>query len=156
MAGDPVIPDFGDLNDLTIPCELVFDKYYAPETSSDGDYSEERRKILFFDKRIALEALSKIEPDRTVSAKGPGRAIFFLERSGYGYNRYENTVEEDIDAEVEVTLEITYLKDERQVVFNFDSRPIHPEDKLRLTRSIRLSGYGILSSNIQARFIALE
>lgn len=139
FLNDPVIPDFGDLKDLDTPCELVFDKYYTPETSSDGDYSEERRKILYFDKKMVINALSNLEPNKTLTVKGSGRAVHFLERAGYGYNHNENTVEINIDNEVEVTMGITYFKNGELVIFNFDSLPIDAKNKYRLYGSIALS-----------------
>lgn len=145
---DPVIPDFGDLNDPATPCQLVFDKYYTPETSSDGDYSEVRRRILFFDKKMVIAALSKLEPEKMVTVKGRGRAVHFLDRDGYGYNHNENTIEINIDNDVEVTMTVKYFRNGKQVMFNFDSVPVNPENKFRLYRSISVGNKLSLSSGV--------
>lgn len=146
FLNDPVVPNFGNLNDLETPCELVFDRYHTPETSSDGDYSEDRRKILYFDKAMTIEALSKIKYGQTVTVKGPGRAVHFLERAGYGYNHNENTVEINIDNKVEVAMGITCSHDGKNVTYDFKSKPVDQTDGFSLSRSIEISDYKLLSS----------
>jgi hypothetical protein len=115
---DPVIPDFGNLNDLETPCKLAFDDYFKSETPSDGRYFEECKRILYFDKAMVIEALSKIKWGEKVEVKGPGSAIHFLERSGYIGIAQENPVE------VSMSVELTGLKNPPGLRFDFDSVPV--------------------------------
>lgn len=136
--GDPIIPDFGDLNDKDTPCRLAVNDYYTPETSSDGDYSEVCREILLFDKKMLIEALSKVQPGKTVTVKGSGRAVHFLDRSGWGYNRNENTIESDINNDVEVVLNINLTPEADGVTFEFSSKSLNPDNTFAISRKINL------------------
>ena len=147
FLNDPILPDFGNLNDLETPCELVFDNYLTPETSSDGDYSEERRRILYFDKAMVIEALAKLKWGKSVVVKGQGRAIHFLERAGYGYNHNENTVEINLDNPVEVTMKVEITGTNHPCFkFDFDSKPTASSSGLSLSKSISIVNPGDITT----------
>jgi len=139
FLNDPVFPDFGNLNDLETPCKLVFDDYLTPETSSDGDYSEERRRILYFDKAMVIEALSKLKWGQKVEVMGPGRAIHFLEREGFGYNRNENTVELNLDNPVDVTMTVELTRTNHTCIkYNFYLKPFDSSIDLFLSKFVSI------------------
>lgn len=104
--GDPVIPDFGDLGDLSTPCSLVINDYYTPDTSADGDYNETGKDIIYFDKRMAQEALTRVRPGEKIIVKGKGRLVHFKEKGGWSYNHNVDSDKEDIDTEAEVSMNI--------------------------------------------------
>jgi hypothetical protein len=136
--GDPVFPDFGDFNDTNIPCKLVINEYYTPDTSSDGDFNETGRDILYFDKKMAIEALSKVKPGKTITVKGHGRAIHFKEKSGWSYNRNVDDYKEDIDNEVEFLLKIYLTHTTDMVMFEFNSRSLNPANPFAITRAVNV------------------
>jgi hypothetical protein len=127
---DPVIPDFGSLNDLETPCELAFDNYSIRKSSPGGDYFEEGRRILYFDKAMVIEALSKVKWGEKVEVKGPGRAVHFLERDGYLEINQNNPVE------VTLSVELSGIKNPQGATLNFESQPIGSSGGLSFRKSI--------------------
>ena len=144
---DPIIPDFGDLNDLETPCRLVINDYYTPDFSID-DYNETCKDILYFDKKMVIAALSELEPEKTITVKGPGLAVHFYEKGGFEYRTERDKEKSDIKNKVEVTMTITYFRNGKQIIFNFDSMPVDPETKFRLYRSISVGRTLSLSSDL--------
>ncbi len=144
---DPIIPDFGDLNDLETPCKLVINDYYTPDISID-DCNETHKDILYFDKKMVIAALSELEPEKTVTVKGPGLAVHFYEKGGFEYRTERDKEKSDIKSVVEVTMTVTYFRNGKQVMFNFDSVPVNPENKFRLYRSISVGNKLSLSSDV--------
>jgi hypothetical protein len=144
---DPIIPDFGDLNDLKNPSRLVINDYYTPDTSID-DYNETRRDILYFDKKMVITALSILEPEKTVTVKGTGLAVHFYEKGGFEYRTERDKEKSDIKNKVEVTMTVTYFRNGKQIMFNFDSMPVGTESKFRLFRSVSIGDNLSLSSDL--------
>jgi hypothetical protein len=144
---DPIIPDFGDLNDLETPCKLVINDFYTPDTSID-DYNETCKDILYFDKKMVVSALSQLEPEKTVTVKGTGLAVHFYEKGGFEFRTERDKEKSDIKNKVEVTMTVTYFRNGKQVMFNFDSMPVEAKNKFRLTRSVSIGNNLSLSSDL--------
>lgn len=119
--GDPALLDFGNLNDLETPCKLVINEYQTPETSTDGDYGEDCREILYFDKKLAIEALSKVKEGITV-VTGTGRAVDYKYRYGWSYNENVDENKRDTDKKVEVAIQIDFQPKKSLVNFEFRTR----------------------------------
>ena len=147
MLQDPIIPDFGDLNDLKTPCKLVINDFYTPDTSID-DCNETRKDILYFDKKMVVTALSKLEPEKTVTVKGPGLAVHFYEKGGFEYTNERDKEKSDIKNKVEVTMTVTYFRNGKLVMFNFDSIPVGTKNQFRLYRSVSVGRNLSLSSDL--------
>lgn len=139
--GDPAIPDFGDLDDPNTPCKLAINEYYTPDTSTDGDFNETGKDILYFDKKMAIEALSKVEPGKTITVKGRGRAVHFKEKGGWSYNRNKDDQKEDVDNEVEVLLKIYLTHAADMVMFEFSSRSLNPADPFAISRDVNVPDF---------------
>jgi hypothetical protein len=137
--GDPIIPDFGDLNDPDTPCKLVINDYYTPDTSSDGDFNETGKDILFFDKKMTVKALSEIKPGEWVTVKGLGRVIHFKEKGGWSYNRNVDNEKEDVNNNVEVVLKMYVAPvHEDRVTFEFSSKSLNPLDTFVINHRMHL------------------
>jgi len=104
--GDPIIPDFGDINDIETPCKLVINDYYTPDAAIE-DFSVNIKDILFFDKKMAIEALSRVEPMRPIAITGKGS---FVHHEG-------SRLKPETETEVDVLFQITQYAG--SVVFAF-------------------------------------
>jgi hypothetical protein len=119
--GDPALLDFGDLNDLGSPCKLAINEYEIPETSTDGDYGEDCREILYFDKKLAIEALSKVKEGITIVI-GTGSTVDYKYRFGWSYNQNVDENKRDINKKVEVAIQIDFRPEESILDFEFKTR----------------------------------
>ncbi len=135
FLGDPIIPDFGDLNNLDEPCVLVTDKYFTPDCGMD-DYSEDCYEALQFDKKMFIEALLKIEPGETVGLIGLGKAIRKYERAGFQIQTDEDKMITNINNDVKVIFSMWLNADANKVIFDFRSKSLNQLNDFKINKSI--------------------
>ena len=142
-ASDGKIPEFGDLNDLDSPSQLIVNDYfnYEEDLKNDSSRSHEGKDVLYFDKKIFLKALTKVRPGKLISIKGYGRATHLSKYEsvrGLESGGNPDSWEENHNNKVKVIFRMYLSTKMDSLIFVFKSKSLNTADPFTINSVIHV------------------